>query len=148
VTQTSYSTPTTAGRMTDPEAIPAFLEGGYAVFSIVSSKTGARFTYSAKKGNHGLLVAALSGPDNTADYRYIGLFNPDRGFKPKDPTQVLPAATAVAWVLHRLYQDPPHADPLADVEFWHAGRCSKCGRLLTDPASISRGLGPTCASKE
>ena len=30
------------------------------------------------------------------------------------------------------------------VRFWHEGRCGRCGRTLTDPESIKRGLGPVC----
>lgn len=26
-------------------------------------------------------------------------------------------------------------------------RCSRCGRLLTDPDSVTRGIGPDCAAK-
>jgi hypothetical protein len=29
----------------------------------------------------------------------------------------------------------------------HCGRCGRCGHPLTDPVSIARGLGPTCATK-
>lgn len=28
------------------------------------------------------------------------------------------------------------------------GRCKRCGRTLTDPASVARGTGPECATKE
>ena len=31
--------------------------------------------------------------------------------------------------------------------FHHLGRCSRCGRKLTDPESITRGLGPKCAKE-
>lgn len=34
------------------------------------------------------------------------------------------------------------------AEFWHSGRCSKCGRELTDPVSIENGLGPVCGSRQ
>lgn len=42
------------------------------------------------------------------------------------------------------------ADREAQIEFGHAyaiesGNCSRCGRKLTVPASIHRGLGPKCA---
>jgi len=30
------------------------------------------------------------------------------------------------------------------VEFWHEGRCGDCGRRLTVPESIARGIGPIC----
>jgi len=33
------------------------------------------------------------------------------------------------------------------VQFWHQGTCGRCGRSLTDPESITRGLGPICAGK-
>lgn len=33
------------------------------------------------------------------------------------------------------------------VKVMHLGKCGRCGRKLTDPESIQRGLGPTCASK-
>lgn len=29
----------------------------------------------------------------------------------------------------------------------HAKRCLRCGRILTDPDSISRGIGPDCWSR-
>jgi len=32
-----------------------------------------------------------------------------------------------------------------DIEVWHSGECSRCGRKLTDPTSIEGGLGPVCA---
>jgi hypothetical protein len=31
-----------------------------------------------------------------------------------------------------------------DLEVWHEGRCGACGRRLTVPESIERGLGPEC----
>lgn len=34
-----------------------------------------------------------------------------------------------------------------EAELVAAGRCRRCGRLLTDPESVSRGIGPDCESK-
>ena len=31
------------------------------------------------------------------------------------------------------------------VEVWHEGICGRCGRKLTVPESVERGLGPECA---
>jgi len=28
------------------------------------------------------------------------------------------------------------------------GRCKRCGKTLTDPTSVHRGLGPECVKKE
>jgi hypothetical protein len=33
------------------------------------------------------------------------------------------------------------------VDVLHSGRCGRCGRTLTTPDSIERGLGPECAHK-
>ena len=30
------------------------------------------------------------------------------------------------------------------IQIWHQGVCSHCGRVLTDPKSIERGIGPKC----
>ena len=38
------------------------------------------------------------------------------------------------------YKDLP-----AGYDTKHSGSCGRCGRELTDPESIKRGLGPTCA---
>ena len=31
-----------------------------------------------------------------------------------------------------------------DMQVWREDRCAKCGKRLTDPASIAAGLGPEC----
>ncbi len=33
----------------------------------------------------------------------------------------------------------------SNLVFYHLGRCARCGRKLTDPKSINRGLGPKCS---
>ena len=34
-----------------------------------------------------------------------------------------------------------------EAELVAAGLCRRCGRRLTDPASVKRGIGPDCAAK-
>jgi hypothetical protein len=36
----------------------------------------------------------------------------------------------------------------ANIELWHPCPCRRCGRLLTDPESITHGIGPSCGEKE
>jgi hypothetical protein len=40
-------------------------------------------------------------------------------------------------------------DPLGCMERYgrETGTCGACGRLLTDPDSVARGIGPVCAAK-
>ena len=56
-----------------------------------------------------------------------------------------PVSKAFAWVWDAI--STRDETRFAQVELWHAGRCSACGRLLTDPESIQRGLGPVCAER-
>jgi hypothetical protein len=37
--------------------------------------------------------------------------------------------------------------PNEQLEIWHEGRCARCNRRLTVPASIASGFGPECAGK-
>jgi hypothetical protein len=50
----------------------------------------------------------------------------------------------------RWYRAQGKVEVAEDLEFVLAkkGRCKRCGRLVTDPVSIERGLGPECVKKE
>jgi hypothetical protein len=54
-------------------------------------------------------------------------------------------ARAAAW--YRANDKPEHAERL-EAELAGADRCRRCGRALTDPESVSRGVGPDCVAKE
>lgn len=51
------------------------------------------------------------------------------------------AVNGLLWVLNRGGNLPDK------VKVYHHGRCSVCGRKLTDSESIRRGMGPTCRAK-
>tara|TARA_R100000951_G_C2635425_1_gene179129 strand:- start:342 stop:770 length:429 start_codon:yes stop_codon:yes gene_type:complete len=141
---------THAHLITDPADALTFAFGGNARFTLVSQKTNNRKTYRLKEkaDRFGSVFFAqlLTGPDNTADYTYLGyvkqrhegLIAGGKG----NPNH--PAFVALDWVLTKLAAG---AMP-EQLEFWHEGRCAKCARVLTDPVSIERGLGPECANKE
>ena len=50
---------------------------------------------------------------------------------------------AFIWFLNRIEADKP----TDGFEFWHEGKCGRCGRKLTVPESIEAGIGPECAGK-
>jgi hypothetical protein len=54
-----------------------------------------------------------------------------------------PSAVAFMWVWKTLISGRMHPE----LAVWHEGRCGACNRRLTDPASISSGLGPICAGR-
>lgn len=141
-------------KMTDRPQIRAFVLAGHALFTLVSGRTGERRTYKVEQSEPnerypkpGYFVRLLVGPNNEDDFRYIGFMwegsSGDLGFKPGKDTALTPAMAGFAWFTRALNGT---AD-LAQVEFWHAGRCGKCGRTLTTPESIASGIGPVCAGR-
>jgi hypothetical protein len=145
---------TPAARIEEVTALKKFITAGHALFTVVSKKTGIRRTFKvrvlpAKPGRKDILwgVSYLSGPENTSDYQYLGTLYPrgDKlGFKVKEsisPTSE--SAVAFGWLVKALNGE----SDLAQCEIWHAGKCGRCGRVLTDPESIATGLGPKCAGR-
>ena len=135
-----------------PEARKPYILAGRAKVTVVSSRTGTRFTYKivAKEttdrhtGEKTTLhfVSVLCGPDNGADYTFLGTIFDSATFRHGARSSILPSspsAQAWVWLWQNITSDK--------AEVWHSGECGRCGRELTDPESIARGLGPTCAEK-
>lgn len=132
-----------------PSQRMAYILAGNATVTVLSVKTGQRFTYrirqsEAREGRDRVhFVGVLTGADNTGDYRYLGtIFSRDKFVVTKKSAigPGAPCAVAFGWLFE-------HLDSLA-VELWHEGSCGRCGRKLTVPESIATGLGPVCAGKE
>jgi hypothetical protein len=90
------------------------------------------------------LVGYLSGPDNYSDYTDFGEVDNGRfkrWYRFRDNARLLSAATVLG--------AGGDETVLAAAEAYavESGRCSACGRVLTVPASLHRGLGPVCARK-
>lgn len=123
-----------------------YILGGKATITLVSGATGARFTYridcKEDEGRTLYFVKVLNGPNNQDDYQFLGtIFEGDR-FRHGTRSRIqrdAPSAQAFAWLWRNLDSDK--------CELWHAGACSRCGRKLTTPESISQGLGPVCATR-
>lgn len=150
-------------QLTEMNHIRAFVTAGRAVFTLVSKRTGNRRTFRVRRGESRpgetrpplYFVDLLAGPDNTHDYRYLGF---TRTLNDGVMTWTLnkhgwgrEAAGIVRWFigcLNSVHGEGPGARAaqfFADCEFWHEGRCGRCGRALTDPESIKAGIGPVCA---
>jgi hypothetical protein len=149
---------TQIAQLTTPEHAKAYILADNAKkVTLVSEKTGARFTFNVKKvpaeerkGNVVYFVGVLTGPDNMADYRYLGLVREtigglryEHGAKSKIAYDA-PSAKAFDYAFRHVVNK--NAIPQA-LQIWHQGTCGRCLRPLTDPASIARGLGPICAEK-
>jgi Family of unknown function (DUF6011) len=149
-------------RLPDCDAVHAFCLGGAATFTLVSTKTGARFTFRIAAPKQSMagekrtqeqatlwFVSVLTGPDNTKDFAYLGLIKQmigghryEHGRKSR-LTPFTPAAQAFNWFWAQIAQQRLPSS----VEVWHQGQCCRCGRALTVPSSIASGVGPECAQK-
>lgn len=139
--------------MDDNEAILRFVLSGHAIFTLVSKRTRARYTFKVSKADKGDLyfIGLLSGPDNGADYRYLGILRhfdyPFQRYEVMTSKKSPPVGApfkGFEWFYKRLQMSAVWQD---QMEFYHAGRCGRCGRMLTVPESIEMGIGPECLSK-
>ena len=144
--------------MTSVEAIRAYLFGcsRTVVFTLVSKKTGNRHTYRLRRVHskrNFFFVDTLTGEDNEADYGFIGTVYRDAvghwAFAYSRKSAVLPSEApsvlGIDFFIARINRDIDLN--VGKIEFWHSGKCSRCGRTLTVPASLEIGMGPKCAEK-
>jgi len=130
-----------------------FVTAGKAIFT-VHNPTGTHFTYRVQaqpsifnKDETVHMIGVLVGPDNTKDYRYLGMLNPNGSirltkkskFDANDlPFKVLKWAFQVIWT---------QSDIPSGYGIKHEGMCGRCRRKLTTPESIDSGFGPECIKK-
>lgn len=120
-----------------------FITGGKARFTLKSLKSDKRYTYRVAEAKDGDLFFAslLVNGDNESGYEYIGFFKEADLIAGRKGNAAHPAFKALDWAM-RMFRNGKSPE---ELEFWHEGRCAKCARPLTDPASIERGFGPECA---
>jgi len=128
-----------------------FIMGGRALFT-VSSPRGGRYTYKIDHNEKidKWFVSLLTGPDNTQDYTYMGMFNPVSGnvrltnksgqgrIRFNDETE---SYKVIKWALYMIYNEKQLPE---GYKIHHEGRCARCSRVLTVPESIESGFGPEC----
>ena len=99
------------------------------------------------------VVEYLSGSDNELDFTGCAFLEGARlrvwkRFRGGELQRELEEAVQV--LLGTQDDERPGTDPIGEAREAYAlmsGRCSACGRKLTVPASLHRGMGPDCAEK-
>lgn len=123
-----------------------FFTLGNATFT-VSNATGTHYTYKVSRPDEDkpYFVGLLTGPDNEASYTYMGLLDPNtlqvRLTKASKYNLQSTPYRVINWALGKV----AHGTPLpSGYAIQHEGKCGRCGRKLTTPESIERGIGPEC----
>jgi hypothetical protein len=135
------------GLMTNPAEIIRFMMAGKSRFTLVSLKTEQRFTYRVTKSegdNPVYFVSLLTGQDNTSSFSYFGYIKRGIFYHGGQKARVgadAPSVKAFSWA----YQGFISGTVKEQLQFWHEGRCGRCGRALTVPESVRTGFGPECA---
>ena len=88
-------------------------------------------------------VSVLTGCDNESSYSFLGTNFTKDNYTHSKKTSVTEDADSVK-VWKWLCENWSTLGMYPTVEFWHEGRCGRCGRKLTVPESIDTGFGPEC----
>lgn len=125
-----------------------FFKGGRALFTVANDK-GNHYTFKIRKAKEDqfkhFFVSLLTGPQNTNDYTYMGIYNPNAHkvfltAKSKYNAESVPFKV-INWAINMVANGKTLP---VGYSIQHEGRCAKCGKLLTDPVSIETGFGPIC----
>jgi hypothetical protein len=141
----------------DADDAVEYVQAGHATITLESRRTGKHFTYKVNRAkdrdtgrdSNRWFVAVLNGPDNESDYAYIGLLEVSMNgcrFRQTAKARFKADAPCVKG-LEYFWKHVERGHLPTDMIVRHNGHCGRCGRTLTVPASIERGIGPECANK-
>lgn len=164
-----FPMPATPSILSESAQILKFLTAGKAFFTLESKVSGTRYTFKVSTPKRDKMtdaqaaadttkevgpwfVSVLVGPDNWTNYKFFGtIFAPRTGeaghtfrysMKSAKVGVDAPSVMAFTWFFNNLKRGA-----LSQLNFWHAGKCGRCGRMLTVPTSIESGFGPECITK-
>jgi hypothetical protein len=90
----------------------------------------------------------LNGSDNESNYRYLAVLNVENGsifsgqkYRHKEFTY---GFIILRHVLKAIWEGRSEEIERNGWQVHHAGRCCRCGRMLTTPESLESGFGPEC----
>lgn len=140
-------------KLTTLANIKKFVYGGKALFTVQNVDTGGRLTYKVttlKGDKRGEIwfVSVLSGNNNEADYSFVGIINKEKtAFRLAKKSRVNADSKSFKGFNWLFSQIASGRELPENVNFYHAGKCARCGKTLTTPESIEAGFGPECIKK-
>lgn len=131
----------------------AFGDGTHRTYKLVALRDEELARYAMPRGAQH--ISLLVGPDNSSSYARIGLVVNRQIVRRWRIVRTAQGENATEAQLSRMDEGLRvllGADTEATTSYGMAyaiasGRCSNCGRMLTVPASVHRGLGPDCAAR-
>ena len=130
----------------------AFALAGNAIITLQSLRSGTHYTYKVRQATDketqqpvaGLYFVNLltNGSADEGNFTYLGII--------RDGVLTLTAKSqmnrdSAPVKAFRFFVMSSELHP--ELIIRHEGRCGRCGRTLTVPESIDRGIGPECATK-
>ncbi len=126
-----------------------FILGGNATFT-VQNPSGKYYTFKVRQPKSDMphFLSLLTGPDNENSFTYVGVVKADLGQvfltgKSKLANDSLPVKVA-RFALRCVWGQQVLPE---GYQIRHEGKCGCCGRTLTTPESLDRGIGPECIKK-
>lgn len=132
------------------QAAKRFTLGGRAVVTLSSKKTGNHYTYKVtapenRSAKDFAFVSLLTAPDT---FTYLGVLTHST-FNFTAKSKLAPGSTpvkALQFFCEKVLVAELEPEAV-NLEVRHEGKCGCCGRPLTVPESIDRGIGPDCWEK-
>lgn len=134
------------------QSVLDFIFAGNATFTLRNPNSGNHVTYkvSAPKKQDPkrpvYFVNLMTGRDNEKSYSFLGTLFGKFNYQHSRKSILSPTDKKVE-VFARFINFVENNTLPSQVEIWHEGSCGRCGRKLTNPASILSGIGPECAHK-
>lgn len=144
-------------RLATPEAAKAYALAGDAVVTLRSELTGRHYTYEIAAPSQKRADAAwgdkppvwfvrvrIEGQERAA---YMGMV--DNFCRLRLTTKSKFHVQSPSFLAFKFFADHvlAGAQMPPKLQVWHEGSCGRCGRALTHPESLERGIGPVCAGR-
>ena len=129
----------------DVKHVRQFMFAGKATLTLKSEASGDHYTLKINKmkDKQGLFFVSLLSSAN--QYTYLGMIvGTVPMFKLTAKSKMSEDSTPVRAVKYFLNHLVEHNQIAPKLEVRHEGCCGRCGRELTHPDSIDRGIGPEC----
>ncbi|WP_301003135.1 DUF6011 domain-containing protein [uncultured Duncaniella sp.] len=138
-----------SAKFDNPQDLKNYCFGGRGVVTLENPKTKIHHTYHIKKPRNEdefpddvYFIYAVHMMGDTNKCFYIGMI--ERGKFRLTRASRFDRHHAIVKGAHYLMQMMENPGAFIKMNVYHEGMCSVCGRPLTSPASLKRGVGPRC----